>query len=96
MKNCTSHFLYCYDQSQILGSEQVEENGSLEQLRSLYGRAQGLLSLYEGGTPKLIIPPLNYKLYRDSVEQIASTARLYDEDLKATLRQLQIMKVVLV
>lgn len=69
--------------------DKVQENGSLEQLHSLYGRAQGLLSLYAGGTPKLIVPPLNYKLYRDSIEQIASTARLYDEDLKATLRQLQ-------
>ena len=78
----------------------MEENGSPEQLHSLHGRAQGLLSLYAGGTPKLIIPPLNYKLYRNSIEQVASTARLYDEDLKATLRQLQtvetVIKVVLV
>lgn len=72
--------------------DEVEDHGDkvlFEELNSLYVRAQGLLSLYEGGTPTLIVPPLNYKLYRDAIEQVASTARLYDEDLKAIFRQLQ-------
>lgn len=71
------------------GSNVPEDEALRVQLQSLYIRSQALITLYGSGTLKVLVPPLNYKLYRDSIEQVAVAARLYDDELKATVRQIQ-------